>query len=329
MKVVVLGAGALGTLYGAWFAEHGHDVVLVGRPAHMAAVAADGLAIRELDGTTRVVRVGTATSPAQDGLADADIVLLASKAQDSAGLLDATDISAPVAAFSVQNGVGQARPLVDRFGPAAVGAVSMTGATLVGPGVVQHTFVGSTYVGALPTSKPGGPDTIWSALDGVADVVVRDDIADVLWSKAVLAAAAMGASVLLRLPYHHVFVEPGARRLFDAIARDAAAIAEAEGASLLDLPGPLQAGSLMAVTTDEAVARLAAVGDVMVAAGQTSVRVSMLQSLDSGRRLEVDAVFGALIGVADEHHLEVPVLRAIHHVVATLDDVAARGGTPP
>ena len=295
----------------------------------MAAVATEGLTLRELDGTSRVVRVRTATSPSQDGLADAEIVLLATKAQDTAGLLDDTDISAPMVTFSVQNGVGQARPLVDRFGPAAVGAVSMTGATLVGPGVVQHTFAGSTYVGALPTSEPDGPTTIRSALDGVADIVIRDDIADVLWSKAVLAAAAMGASVVLRLPYHHVFVEPGARRLFDAIARDAAAVARADGASLLDLPGPLQAGSLMAMTPDEAVDRLAAVGDAMVSAGQTSVRVSMLQSLESGRRLEVDAVFGELVGVADEHRLKIPVLRAIHHVVTTLDDVAARGGPAP
>ncbi len=50
----------------------------------------------------------------------------------------------------------------------------------------------------------------------------------------------------------------------------------------------------------------------------------MLQSLDSGRRLEVQAVFGDLIEFADEHGLDVPVLRAVTNVVSTLDSVASR-----
>ena len=134
----------------------------------------------------------------------------------------------------------------------------------------------------------------------------------------------MGSSMLLRLPYHHMFTEPGARETFYRIVADAAAVAEAEGAALVDLPGPLQAGSLMSLPRDQALDALADVGAAMVASGQTSVRVSMLQSLDSGRRLEVAAVFGDLIELADRHHLAVPVLRTVADVVATLDDVAGR-----
>jgi ketopantoate reductase len=52
----------------------------------------------------------------------------------------------------------------------------------------------------------------------------------------------------------------------------------------------------------------------------------MLQSLETGRRLEVDAVFADVVAVADEHGLAVPLLRAVADVARTLDDVAARGG---
>ena len=73
--------------------------------------------------------------------------------------------------------------------------------------------------------------------------------------------------------------------------------------------------------------RSPAIGAAMVGRGQTSIRVSMLQSVESGRRLEVDAVFGDLVDVADRHGVAVPLLRAVADIARTLDDVAARGGS--
>jgi ketopantoate reductase len=102
-------------------------------------------------------------------------------------------------------------------------------------------------------------------------------------------------------------------------------VATAAGGRLVDLPGPLQAGSLMALPRAAALDVLAGLGDEMVARGQTATRVSMLQSLETGRRLEVDAVFADIVAVADEHGLDVPLLRAVADVARTLDDVAARG----
>lgn len=321
MQVVVLGAGSLGSLYAAWAADAGHSVCIVARAAHAAVVARQGLEIKGLDGTTRRVAVDAVADAAD--VPDADVVLLASKANDSAELLQRYSGEAAAAAWSIQNGAYQWRPLVDRFGDKAIGCSSMVGATLVEPGVVAHTFTGSTYVGALPTSSPTSVGAVVASLSPAAAVVKRDDIVSVVWSKAVLACGAMGMSVLLRLPYHLVFTEPDARTLMYDIVRDAAQVASAEGITLVDLPGPLQAGSLMRRDRAAALARLVAVGEQMVAAGQTAVRVSMLQSLESGRRLEAQAVFGDLIELADRHGLGVPLLRAVSRVVTTLDNVAA------
>lgn len=321
MRVVVLGAGSLGSLYAAWSADAGHDVTIVGRPAHVEAVNRAGLTVRERSGGTRTVAV-RGVERAEDA-PDADVVLLASKGPDTASLLEAYS-GTPSGAWSIQNGARQSEPIAARFGSAAVGCSSMVGATLTSPGVVAHTFEGATYVGPLPASSPQSVTAVASSLTDDARIVVRDDIDAVLWSKAVLATGAMGMSILLRLPYHHVFVEPHARACFYDIVADASRIAAAVGVALVDLPGPLQAGSLMTAARAEALERLAEVGAQMVDAGQTSVRVSMLQSLESGRRLEVQAVFGDLIARADERGLEVPVLRAVHHVAVTLDQVAAR-----
>lgn len=321
MRVVVLGAGSLGSLYAAWSADAGHDVCIVARTAHAVAVDRNGLRVREPDGQEQVVRIDAVDDVAE--APDADVVLLASKANDSEALLAGYQGS-PTAAWSVQNGVRQADPLNRRFGPAAIGCSSMVGATLIEPGIVAHTFSGATYLGALTASSATAVPSIRDSLAGAAGVVERNDIVSVLWSKAVLAAGAMGMSVVLRLPYHHVFIEPPAREVFYDIIRDAATVALAEGVELVDLPGPLQAASLVGLERSDAVDRLREVGDRMVAAGQTAVRVSMLQSLESSRRLEVKAVFGDLIEIADRHQLDVPVLRAVTGVVTTLDDIVGR-----
>ena len=103
--VVVLGAGALGSVYGAWFAEAGAEVTLVARPAHAEAVNRGGLRIDDRP----PVEVRAISNPEE--AEDCDILLLASKAFDNPELLGGYRGSAQ-AAFSVQNGVRQAEPLM-------------------------------------------------------------------------------------------------------------------------------------------------------------------------------------------------------------------------
>lgn len=306
--VVVLGAGALGSVYGAWYAEAGAEVTLVARPAHADEVNRGGLRID--DRPPAVVRA--ITDPGEAG--DCDILLLASKAFDNAELLGGYRGSAR-AAFSVQNGVRQAEPLVARFGAAAVGCVSLVGGTLGEPGRAFHSFDGPTLLGDLSTTTPGTAAAIAQALPGRKQEV-HDDISPALWSKGVLAAAAMGVVGLTRLVYHRIFLMAETRDVFYDLACEGASIAAAEGVELIDGHGPFQIRALTQEGRAEAHLRLAAVGERMEAAGETEVRVSILQSIDRGRPFEVQAVFGDLVAIADGHGLEVPTLRAVTRLLA-------------
>lgn len=307
-NVVVLGAGALGSVYGAWFVEAGAEVTLVARPAHADAVNRGGLRIDDRP----PVEVRAVSDPGEAG--DCDILLLASKAFDNPELLGGYRGSAQ-AAFSVQNGVRQAEPLVARFGSAAVGCVSLVGGTLGEPGHATHSFDGPTLLGDLPTTAPGTAATIAQALPG-RKREVHDDIAPALWSKGVLAAAAMGVVGLTRLVYHRIFLMPETRDVFYDLAREGASIAAAEGVELIDGHGPFQIRALTQEGRADAHRRLAAVGERMEATGETEVRVSILQSIDRGRPFEVQAVFGDLVEIADHHGLEVPTLRAVTRLLA-------------
>ena len=314
MRVVVLGAGALGSVYGAWLADAGAEVTLVARRPHAEAVRRDGLEVRSYDAGTKVYRLDATDDPAAAG--DADLVLVAAKSFDVPGLLDAYTGRASMA-FSVQNGVDQALPLVERFGAAAVEAVSMVGGTLVGPGVAAYTFTGATYVGDLPGTAPGTAARIAAALpDRISE---RADIASVLWTKASLAAAAMGVVALTRSIYHRMFMTPALREVFLDLLSEVALVAHSEGVPLIDLPGPMRVHTFTTLPRTEALDVLREFGEQLVATGQTAVKVSALQSIERGRPLEVDAVYAPLVRRANERGLEVPLLAGVSRMMFGID----------
>ena len=111
------------------------------------------------------------------------------------------------------------------------------------PGEIHHTFGGVTYLGDLPTSTPKSAETMVESLSSALDVLAIPDIRSVQWSKAVLAVAAMGVVGLTRQRYHRVFLEPGSREVFLELVREAALVAVADGAEVVDLPGPLGVAS--------------------------------------------------------------------------------------
>ncbi|GIS89685.1 hypothetical protein CM1200mP19_0160 [bacterium] len=175
---------------------------------------------------------------------DVDLLLLASKSFDTQELLEDWP-GHPAFAFSVQNGVGQAAELVKRYGGSVVGAVSMVGATMSNPGEIRHTFGGATYIGDLPTSNEGFAGAISEALSAGLEVVVSPDITfcSVVESCS-CRVSAMGVVGLTRQEYHRVFLQPDSRAVFLELVREAGSVAVADGAELVDLPGPLGVASL-------------------------------------------------------------------------------------
>ena len=314
MRVVVLGAGALGSVYGAWLADAGAEVTLVARRPHAEAVRERGLEVRAYDAPTRIYNIDATEDPATAG--DADLVLVAAKSFDVPALLDAYTGRCSMA-FSVQNGVDQALPLVERFGPATVEGVSMVGGTLVGPGVAGHTFTGATYVGDVAGTVPGTAARIAAALP--ERITERADIASVQWTKATLAVAAMGVVALTRSIYHRMFVTPALREVFLDLLCEAALVARSEGVPLIDLPGPMRVRTFTTLPREQALEVLGEFGEHLVATGQTDVRVSALQSIERGRPLEVDAVFAPFVRRAAERGLEVPLLAGVTRMMFGID----------
>jgi 2-dehydropantoate 2-reductase len=321
-NITVLGAGSLGSVYAAWAAQAGNTVTVVARSAHVDAINAGGLTLVNRDGSSQNISLRATTDPRD--IEECDFLCLACKAPDTEPLLDAflSRQRSVKASFSIQNGVRQAEPLQRRFGSSALACVSMVGGTLTSPGTVTHTFEGATYLG--PVSHQDSQQALAAAAElathfGGNGFVGRPDIMSVLWSKAILAAAAMAMSSITRMNYHRIFELAGNREAFLDLVKEAASIAKAEAIPLVDLPGPLQAGYLVGLPQDEALTLLTDLSKSLVSSGQTQVRVSMLQSIDRRRPTEVTAVFSDLLSIAARHNLYLPRLAFVTKVLESID----------
>lgn len=141
MRIVVLGAGGLGSALGGYLAATGVDVTLVGRPAHVEAIRRDGLRIVGRRGDVLIKEHLTAVDHATAASGPFDYLILAVKAKDTAtALADADPLRDVVTtALSVQNTVAKDSALADWIGgDRVIGASTIEGGTLEAPGLVRN-----------------------------------------------------------------------------------------------------------------------------------------------------------------------------------------------
>jgi len=284
-RVLVAGAGALGSVLGGFLAAAGHDVTLLGRAPHMDAIVAGGLVVDGLFGARRVASVAVATD-ATVLQPPFDAVLLTVKAYDTAPILAAV---APLVApdgclISLQNGLGNVEQVRDAVGDArAAGARVIFGAEIPAPGHARVTVCaepvafGAAVVGdALADAHARR----WAARFADAGIPA-EAVADVhayLWTKVFYNAALNPLGALLGLPYGALAADPDARAIMDDVINEAYAVACARGIT----PTAPSAGAYRRVFYDRLVPATA------------DHRSSMLQDLERGRRTEIDAINGAL-----------------------------------
>lgn len=320
-RVLVVGAGALGTVYGAALARAGADVQLLCRREHAEAIRRSGHV--EVDGLGGSWEARLRADWRADRLAPADVLVLLTKAHDTGAALEAVDglRDGIRMAVSLQNGVAKDDELARWCGAERViGGMSMVGATRTEAGAVRHTLAGTTYLGELDGATTDRCRELAELLEaGGLPVVVTDRIRSAEWSKLVHAAPTMTITALPRLPFHEALQDRALSGLYVDSVREGAAVAAALGVELDDWPGMFPVRTLAGEARDTAVALVRERGRLMAETSSTDVRVSMLRDIELGRRLELDAVHGFLVSEAERHGVDVPLTRSAHLLLAALD----------
>lgn len=305
LRVVVAGAGAVGSVVGGLLAARGHDVLLVGRDPHMAAIARDGLHVTGLFGD-RTSRPGTALDLAS---ADepADVVLVSVKSHgtaDVARVLAAWRNAAPLV-VSLQNGLGNVETLADALGASRVlGARVIFGALVPAPGRA-HVTVNARPVAIGPLRADAAlrarADRIAALLaDAAIPAEALDSVEALLWEKALYNCGLNPLGALHGLTYGEVVASPELRPVLDAAIDEGFAVARACG---IALPWPDAAG-------------FRSYFHATLVPPTAAHRSSMRQDLEAGRRTEVDAIGGAIVRAGERTGIPTPVnarlVAAIH-----------------
>ena len=311
-KVCVFGAGAIGGYVGARRAPKGEaEVSLVARGAHLAAMKAKGLTLKQ-EGETHVVRPTVTDDPRE--LGPQDYIILTLKAYALAGVIDQMMplIGEHTAILFAQNGIpwwyfhGVGGPLegtrlesVDpggviwnRIGPRrALGTVVWQAAEIEAPGVIAHHYGDRMPLGE-PTGEKSERAQVLSRLLTSAGIKspVRPNLRNEIWLKLWGNLSFNPVSVLTLGTLQDLAGDPGTRRVIRTMMQEARAVAEKLGVSF-------------AVDADERMDMAAKVG---------AHRTSMLQDVEAGRPTELDALLGVVIELGRIVEIGTPSLQMVY-----------------
>ena len=307
MKVCVFGAGAIGGHLAGRLAKGGAAVSVVARSAHLAAMQAHGLRV-EAPGEVMESRPIATDDPATLGPQDAVIVAVKAPALASVAAAIAPLLGAGTPVAYVMNGIpwwywhahggphdGTPLPLLDPGGALAAGAglhravggVVYSSCTVAAPGVVVVDNPG----GRLVLGEPDG--SLSARVDALAGplraggmtVDVTPRIRDAVWAKLLMNLGSGPLGVLTASAPRDFYKEPASQLATRHILAEAAALAAAMGCPVApDVEGQLRRG------------------------GGSGHKTSILQDLELGRPMEIDALYTVPLQMAREAGVAMPVL---------------------
>lgn len=302
---MVVGAGAVGSYYGALLARDGHDVTLVARGAHLAALVERGaVEVSEPDGTSWRVPVRALPAPA----GTVDLAIVATKSHDT---LAAAEALAPVLTaesnvLSLQNGVENVGRIASVVGAErTLGGIAFVGLRIRRPGVVDHEAQGWVRIGH-PDGLTDRARAVYALVGPSWDVRLSEDIVHDQWHKLLWNVGFNAVCAITGAPAGRALATPGPAAVVRGAMEEAVAIAAARGVTL----------------TREEVDGMAAYDPQL-----RDYHPSTAQDVVAGKRLERDALCGFIAREGARLGIPVPINDTLDRLLE-LRDPADTAGDP-
>jgi 2-dehydropantoate 2-reductase len=303
--IAVVGAGAVGSFYGAMLARAGHRVTLIGRPAHVQATTRDGLKLDlSTSSATEIIRIEASSD--FSSLRTADLVLFCVKSTDSASVaLQIAPYLAPHALImSLQNGVENAALIAQHVPHAVIPSVVYVATEITAPGCVKHHGRGELVIGTMQVSRLSDPQKTLQEIGllfGSAQVPVQisPNVMAELWSKLMINCAFNAISGLAQIQYGKLAALASVRSTQTALVKEVIAVAHADGIHL-----------------SETVA-LKAVEQISVTMG--SQKSSTAQDMARSKPSEIDHLNGFIVRRGQALGVATPVNQALFALVKLVE----------
>lgn len=320
MKICIVGAGSIGGMLGVKFHQAGEQVTLIARGPHLKAIEQNGLTLEMHDGTTEVAKGIAATSELSE-VGEQDLVVLGVKAHQIAPIVDDLQhlIGPDTVVMSTQNGVpwwyfqklqgeyeNEVVETVDPGGRIAsginpdrlLGCIAYPAAEISEPGVIRHIEGMRFPVGELDGSSSARAEAVVDLMTRAGfKSYVLDDIRSEIWLKLWGNLSFNPISALTHSTLVDICQFPLTRELAANMMLEAQQIAEKLGAHFR-------------VPLEKRIDGAEKVG---------KHKTSMLQDLESGKSLEIEAIIGAVKELGQLTGIPTPTISAVYALVHLLD----------
>ena len=300
MKVVVVGAGAMGSLFGGLLAEAGAGVQLLDIWAeHVKAINDKGLCI-ESQGGSRSVKIQATTDP--ESLDQADLIIIFVKSTHTGTAAEAAKemVGPDTLVLTLQNGMGNADIIAEVIDPGRVlTGTTSHGATLLGPGRIRHAGSGPTVIGMWAGENVDRAGQIADLFNSAGiETKIVDDVRTVLWNKLLINVGINAITALTGIKNGQILDLEMTKDLSRAAVEEAMAVGRAQGVEI----------------RDDAVDNVFQVAD---ATAQN--RSSMGQDVDNKRQTEIGAINGVIVREGRRLGIVTPVNRTLTALMETLE----------
>jgi 2-dehydropantoate 2-reductase len=287
VKIAILGAGAMGMLFGAYLSEDNKVFLIDIDPAKVEKIKKDGIRIKEPDG--RILEASRKATIAADGIGAVDLVILFVKAMHSRKALESNRslIDPGTFVLSLQNGAGHDAVIKDFVAAdRIVLGTTQHNSSIIEPGMVHHGGSGMTFIGSIDAKK--------DALKGIQEAFSRcglethvtEDIRKKVWEKLFVNACASALTAIFQTQLGFLITSEHAWRLTVQLIDEAVAVANKEG---------------MGFEREKIVEQVRKLLE-SASTGYTSIYAD----IRDGRKTEVDTISGAVVAAGRRNRVPTP-----------------------
>jgi len=305
MKIVIVGPGAMGCLFGAFLAKAGEEVYLLDKRNERAEyISKNGINVEGISGEFKAVVKAVA------GINDVkkcDLIIICVKSYDTESAAKAIKSLVDENTFilTLQNGVGNVEAISKIVGEEkTIGGVTSQGATLLADGHIRHAGKGETVIGVAAAktkedTKKNLEDIVKTLKKAGFQTKIADNIQDLIWSKLIINVGINALTAITHLNNGRLIEFDGTNAILEEAVEESVKVAQAKGIKLI-FEDPLEKVK----------------GVCRATAGNVA---SMLQDALKAKKTEIDYINGAIVKEAESFGIKAPVNKVLTNLVKTIE----------
>jgi 2-dehydropantoate 2-reductase len=299
MNIVILGAGAIGSLFGALLSQN-NNVTLIGRPLHIKTIRKKGL---KIEGKTKFHCSISAFNSIDDIIYSPDILIITVKSYDtenairkSLKLIDNNTI-----VLSFQNGldtIDRIKNIIDD--KQIIAGVTTHGSTFLNPGLIKHTGIGKTILGELNGKKTKRIEEILHIFNEAGiETDLSYNIIREIWIKTIINSSINPLTTIFQCKNGYILKNPILKNILERICKESTNVAKAEGYNL-------RFENTLKKTID-------------VIKNTSDNYSSMLQSLKKGKKTEIESINGKIIEIGKKRNIEIMMNYILFYLINSIN----------